>query len=1328
MSEEKAQYNSHKNSYKRNNIYFFIISNINLLLLISLIISTKSQTESEGSSSFILLKFNYIGLVQYIGTSFEKLPTHLYINDIEQDDTTKNSKIINITNITEEVKLEWINTKIETCRHMFSSLPYISEIDMTEFDSSSVTDMAYMFYNCQSLYVLNLRGLNTSLVTTMEYMFAEDKVLRPIDLSSFDTSRVLVMNSMFYNCLGMTRLDVSSFNTSLVYSMERMFQQVSYLEVLNLSNFNTRRVGSMNYMFSYGRSLKTLILTSFETPSLGQMSYFLENCGSLVSIDLSSFDTTSVVKMISTFQGCSSLERLDLSNFRTPNVNNMDSLFNGCLKLSSLNIDNFITNKVTQTNVMFQHCSSLTFLNLSHFDTSNVLTMANMFANCVSLTSVILSSFDTSKVDNMAFLFENCNSLTSLDILNFDTSNVLNMNGMFFGCNSLTSINIPNFVTTKVNNMISMFQQCTELTSLNLYSFHPINNNNYEKMFYGCSKLEYVNFYNYVETDLTNFNDIITQAHDDIKLCIHVNKEARIYTTYTEHLLEECLIPDIIPTENIIMLETTNEPLKTTEKIITPDTTIQNEPLKTTEKIITSDSTIQNLSGQQSTNQESISESSSMIHNNPPVDTNAVSQYNSQTQYSSNILSTNNDDDDKNHISSTSPSEKIESHVNTQTFNLKSFTNNEIAQMNTFAPEYIILDDIIIFQGYNNTQIYNSITYYMLHDFSKNENHQIYIKGDNDFIFEITTIENEIDILDKKNHNTPNTSIIDFRECNNLLKQKYFPGQENVSLIILKFEKTTNITSEKNIQFEIYEPFNHTKLDISICQNKPIDIYIPTQLEEKTQKIIANLEKLGYDVFNLNSPFYTDFCTKYTTEDGTDMTLADRKKYIYEAIKNEVNCQENCEFSSYDSQNRYLECSCKVENDIDTVDYKKFSLKKMYETFYDVLKYSNYKVIFCYKLVFTLDNFSYNKGCWIIFILFILYLTQLAIYLNKKISPFKLNIARYHFRIASQEINKDNIYERNSSHKEAELNQEKNGINSNIQFPPLKKYKNKKYSKYEAKNSDTNLLNTKTKEKLKENENDIKISTKKLDIIDFEENKKMDKTTLHQKELILENFELNNLEFEEALIMDKRNFFQIYWSILKREHSLIFTFFFHNDYNLYYVKFAKFIFLLATDMAMNVFFFSDETMNKLYLSYGKYDFVQQIPQIIYSKIVSNIIEVFLCYLSLTDKHYYEIKALSKNEKIKIFDIIKCTRKKIIIFFVLTFLIFLFYWYLVTAFCAVYENTQIVYIKDSLLSFVTGIFIPLIIYLFPSLFRFISLRCKCCDCKFMYSLSGIIPLF
>ena len=46
-------------------------------------------------------------------------------------------------------------------------------------------------------------------------------------------------------------------------------------------------------------------------------------------------------------------------------------------------------------------------------------------------------------------------------------------------------------------------------------------------------------------------------------------------------------------------------------------------------------------------------------------------------------------------------------------------------------------------------------------------------------------------------------------------------------------------------------------------------------------------------------------------------------------------------------------------------------------------------------------------------------------------------------------------------------------------------------------------------------------------------------------------------------------------------------------------------------MAMNVFFFSDDSMHKLYLNYGKYDFIQQIPQITYSTIITQIIEIFL---------------------------------------------------------------------------------------------------------------------
>jgi len=151
------------------------------------------------------------------------------------------------------------------------------------------------------------------------------------------------------------------------------------------------------------------------------------------------------------------------------------------------------------------------------------------------------------------------------------------------------------------------------------------------------------------------------------------------------------------------------------------------------------------------------------------------------------------------------------------------------------------------------------------------------------------------------------------------------------------------------------------------------------------------------------------------------------------------------------------------------------------------------------------------------------------------------------------------------------------------------------------------------------------------------ENKHLDNETEKDiQEEKLDNFEINNLDYEEAVNKDKRSFFQIYWSILKREHLILFTFFTRNDYNLIFIKFTRFIFLVCTDMAMNVFFFSDETMHKMYLDYGKYNFIQQIVQIVFSTVATQMIEVFICFLSLTDKHYYEIKNLKNEEKYNMF--------------------------------------------------------------------------------------------
>ena len=225
----------------------------------------------------------------------------------------------------------------------------------------------------------------------------------------------------------------------------------------------------------------------------------------------------------------------------------------------------------------------------------------------------------------------------------------------------------------------------------------------------------------------------------------------------------------------------------------------------------------------------------------------------------------------------------------------------------------------------------------------------------------------------------------------------------------------------------------------------------------------------------------------------------------------------------------------------------------------------------------------------------------------------------------------------------------------------------------------------------------------------------------------LDNFELNNLEYDMALKLDKREFLDIYWSVLKREHIIIFTFFIRNDYNIVYIKFARFIFLVCTDMALNVFFFADETMHKMFLDYGKYNFLQQIPQIIYSTIVSQLIEVFLCYLSMTDKYFYSIKKSGIISLNRINSIIKCIKKKSLAFFIFTATMFLFYWYTITCFCIVYQNTQTAFIKDSLSSFGLGLLYPFALYTLPVGLRLIALRASS-NLSWLFFISDIIPFF
>ena len=125
-------------------------------------------------------------------------------------------------------------------------------------------------------------------------------------------------------------------------------------------------------------------------------------------------------------------------------------------------------------------------------------------------------------------------------------------------------------------------------------------------------------------------------------------------------------------------------------------------------------------------------------------------------------------------------------------------------------------------------------------------------QGENNFFFHLTSAENELAILEGKTNNTNKFSVIDLGKCGSLLKENYNIN-ENSSLIIMKYEKVSNVSSERLLQYEVYEPINKTKLNLSICDNENIniDIYIPVILSEKTQNLYNELQNLGYDLFDI---------------------------------------------------------------------------------------------------------------------------------------------------------------------------------------------------------------------------------------------------------------------------------------------------------------------------------------------------------------------------------------------------------------------------------------------------------------------------------------------
>ena len=164
---------------------------------------------------------------------------------------------------------------------------------------------------------------------------------------------------------------------------------------------------------------------------------------------------------------------------------------------------------------------------------------------------------------------------------------------------------------------------------------------------------------------------------------------------------------------------------------------------------------------------------------------------------------------------------------------------------------------------------------------------------------------------------------------------KYLGEVESLGLttfFIISFHFSYNSFTQKNIN-KINERFKRFLIPYIIWVN------------------INEDEIFKYDP---NSYFYNDRCFPNTSDRGTDIIINDRKKEYND--KNLALCEKDCNFIGYDKNNKKVSYECKPKIELEKNVNIFFDKYLLLHKFTDFKTNTNFYVIFCYHIFFTLDG------------------------------------------------------------------------------------------------------------------------------------------------------------------------------------------------------------------------------------------------------------------------------------------------------------------------------------------------------------------------------------
>ena len=1095
---------------------------------------------------------------------------------------------------------------------------------------------------------------------------------------SVNENEKLSWNDKYYNFTEDQNTITVEFNYP-ISSCENMFKELTNITEIKFLKFD--KVKNMKNMFYNCFNLESINLENINTENVEHMEYMFYGCSKLKNINLINFNTVNVLSMNSMFENCNSLEELDLSNLIVSNVKNMSYMFHNCRNLKHLEIDNFNTKNVEDMSYMFSNCENLDLLDLSEFDTSSCHNFEGMFNGCSSLEYLDLSNFKTENATNMNYMFAGCQNLFFLNIINFDTSSVTKINNMFKDCESLIYLNIGEYEKNKQLLQKNTLEGNSKRINI---CFKDIEfNKDYAKydFIFDCSK----------DCFKKNYNVNIKE-----KVCVENCRDNKyLKYQYKQVCMDKCPKGSHPSHLNEYLCEK-NRDLRTNN-----NKSLKN---KTNEYLL---DIIDGIYKPFYRRLSSLNDSEGLDidndNNNDNVDDNA------------------NDNDNNN----------VDDNDNCNGCSTDQYLDYLHSKIETF----------------NTNQIGNNFDFVHQQDGAK---------------FTFTTTYN------LKSNNHKDDSRIDLGICEEKIKQeKNLPN--NIMLYILKIDIIVPGEKVQKVEYELYYPNEESKftlIDLSICKDISIDIYIPLDIS------LEELEK--YQQYEKNSNSNNDICNAYNNK---NRLLSSQRKV---ADKGNSICEKGCELSNYDERKKEVKCSCSIKTQVSKISEAKSEKNRFVENVISIKNIINIKLLKCIHLLFDSKLIYKNIVNYLWISLFIFSIVSIFIFIQKNYKNIKVVIQKVYKKRKEKE---DIIPETNKKGRRETLQKSNkknlaNHLRRNINIHNPNKKRKEKANEKEKKGKDKNImiknlqiLNTNNDKSDENNKTPIagkntkkndkeKIKLKKNEYKKFSKQKKKKKNQLHKSstkegkdepsniKIKLKNIgnnealipqieidqsklidsEINLLSYNKALKYDKRNYLEYYISLLRTNHILIFSFS-NKDYNSTIIKIYIFFFTFFIEFSISTMFYSDSDINKIYEDEGTFDFIYQIPNMLYSSLISMLLINLIKMLGLFEDNMLNIKKCKFkkiNETIK-----KETKKikiKIILFYIITYILLFLLWLYVGCFCAVYQNAQGHLIKEVSSSFGMSLFTSLLICLLPGICRIPALkdskkRPKCN--KILYKISLII---